>query len=38
MYIVKLIFELNERLAESQKMIDQQQRLSIADKQHILML
>lgn len=34
----KLIFELNERLAESQRMIDQQQKLSLADKQQILLL
>lgn len=34
----KLIFELNERLAESQRNLDQQQRLSIADKKKILML
>ena len=34
----KLIIELNERLAESQRMLDQQQRLSLTDKQQILML
>lgn len=32
----KLIFELNERLAESQRMVDQQQRLSLVDKQLML--
>ena len=34
----KQIAELHERLAESQKMIDQQQKLSMADKQQILLL
>ena len=34
----KVIADLNERLADSQRMLDQQQRLSLADKQQILML
>ena len=33
-----MISELNERLAESQRMLDQQQKLSMLDKQRILQL
>lgn len=33
-----LIFELNQRIAESNKMLDQQQQLSLADKKRILEL